>query len=189
VRLGLAGTHQTGNAAVAVRVLETLEGRLTLGVGPDAVIAGLRDVRWPARLEWLRHARTGARVLVDAAHNPAGARALAQYLDDAVGVPITLVTSVMRDKDLAGVLGPLLPRARRVIVTQADTPRASEPDALAEACARVGPPGLDLAVAPDPWAAVRAALGHPDPVVIAGSIFLIGPLRAALLERGGFEAA
>ena len=96
------------------------------------MIAGLRDVRWPARLEWLRHARTGARVLVDAAHNPAGARALAQYLDDAVGVPITLVTSVMRDKDLAGVLGPLLPRARRVIVTQADTPRASEPQALAD---------------------------------------------------------
>jgi dihydrofolate synthase/folylpolyglutamate synthase len=189
VRLGLAGTHQTANAAVAVRVLETLEGRLPLGVGSDAVIAGLRDVRWPARLEWLRHTKSGARVLVDAAHNPAGARALAQYLDDAVGSPITLVTSVMRDKDMAGVLGPLLPRARRVIVTQADTPRASEPQALAEACTRFGPPGLDVAVEPDPWAAVNAALGHAEPIAIAGSIFLIGPLRAALLERGGFEPA
>ena len=75
VRLGLAGSHQAGNAAVAVRVLETLEERRPFGVGLDAVIAGLRDVRWPARLEWLRHARTGARVLADAAHNPAGGRA------------------------------------------------------------------------------------------------------------------
>ena len=95
----------------------------------------------------------------------------------------------MRDKDIAGVLGPLLPRARRVIVTQADTPRASEPQALADACTRFGPPGLDVAVEPDPWAAVHAALGHPEPIAIAGSIFLIGPLRAALLERGGFEPA
>ena len=92
VRLGLAGMHQVANAAVAVRVLETLEGRVPLGVGAEAVASGLRDVRWPARLEWLRHPSTGARVLLDAAHNPAGARALARYLDDAGSAPVTLVT-------------------------------------------------------------------------------------------------
>ena len=83
VRLGLAGAHQAANAAVAVRTLETLAAVTPLHVDADAVVAGLRDVRWPARLEWLHHPGTGARVLVDAAHNPAGARALASYLEEA----------------------------------------------------------------------------------------------------------
>jgi dihydrofolate synthase/folylpolyglutamate synthase len=189
VRLGLAGAHQAANAAVAVRVLETLETRVPLGVDGAAVVAGLRDVRWPARLEWLRHPGSGARVLVDAAHNPAGARALASYLQDAAVGPMTLVTSIMKDKDVAGVLGPLLPLARRVIVTRADTPRASDPDALAAAAAPLGPPGLAVSVDADPWQAVTAALRAGGPVVVAGSIFLVGPLRDALLERGGFAPA
>jgi dihydrofolate synthase/folylpolyglutamate synthase len=128
-------------------------------------------------------------VLVDAAHNPAGARALASYLQDAAVGPITLVTSIMKDKDVAGVLGPLLPLARRVIVTRADTPRAAAPEALAAAAVQCAPPGLDVDVHADPWAAVSAALQDGGPVVVAGSIFLVGPLRAALLERGGFQPA
>jgi dihydrofolate synthase/folylpolyglutamate synthase len=187
VRVGLAGAHQAGNAAVAVCVLEALAARTRFAVDADAIVAGLRDVRWPARLEWLRDA-AGRRVLIDAAHNPAGAQALASYLDETGTGPITLVTSVMRDKDVSGVLSPLLRRASRVIVTRADTPRAADAAALA-ATVQALSPGLEVEAVDDPSRAVSAALAQPEPVVIAGSIFLVGPLRAALLAEGRLQPA
>lgn len=186
VRLGLAGRHQADNAAVALRTLEVLSATTPIHLAPAHVIAGLRDVRWPARLEWLRLPGEGARVLVDAAHNPAGARALASYLQDAAVGPVTLVTSIMRDKDVTGVLAPLLPLAARVVATRADTPRASDAGTLADAIAGLGASAV-TAIA-DPWAAVQDALHDRRPVVIAGSIFLVGPLRAALLARGAETA-
>jgi dihydrofolate synthase/folylpolyglutamate synthase len=126
-------------------------------------------------------------VLVDAAHNPAGARALASYLEEAAVGAVTLVTSIMRDKDVAGVLAPLLPLAARVVATRADTPRASDAAVLADAIAALG--GPPVTAVGDPWAAAQNALADRRPVVIAGSIFLVGPLREALLTRGGFETA
>lgn len=189
VRLGLAGRHQAGNAAVAVRALEVLADVSPLRSDAAAVVSGLRDVRWPARLEWLCRRADGARVLVDAAHNPAGARALASYLDEA-GIPaVTLVTSIMQDKDVAGVLAPLLPHAARVVATRAASPRATAAADLAAAIVRLGAPGLAVTAVDDPWTAVSDALEDARPVVIAGSIFLVGPLRDALLNRGGLEPA
>ncbi len=109
LRLGLAGAHQAGNALVAIRLLEALGAVTGRPVPRAAIESALAEVRWPARLEWLRHPATGARVLVDAAHNPAGARALGDYLAQTGARGLTLVTSVMADKNVAGVLGPLLP--------------------------------------------------------------------------------
>jgi dihydrofolate synthase/folylpolyglutamate synthase len=189
VRLGLAGRHQVDNALVAVRVLEVLDATTHIAVPVDAVVAGLRDVRWPARLEWLREPAGPARVLVDAAHNPAGARALASYLEAAGIPPLTLVTSIMQDKDVAGVLAPLLPHAARVVATRADSPRATAAAELAAAIVRLGAPGLAVTAVDDPWTAVCDALNDARPVLIAGSIFLVGPLRDALLTRGGLEPA
>ena len=74
IPLGLRGGHQVPNALVAVRLLESL-GRL-FPISADAIVSGLRDVRWPGRLH-LIEAESGRRVLLDAAHNPAGASALA----------------------------------------------------------------------------------------------------------------
>ncbi len=187
VRLALAGLHQAGNALVAIRLLEAFAAA-TGRQRPDAahIEAGLASVRWPARLEWLRHPDTGARVLIDAAHNPAGARALASYLSMARVPPVTLVTSVMADKDVAGVLGPLLPHVGRVVVTEATTRRAMPADALAAAVTRLAPPVRRSTSCPTPAVAVARRRGAP--VVLAGSIYLMGPLRAALVA-GGFEPA
>ena len=184
IRLGLAGRHQAANALVAVRILEEFARDTGWPLPIDAVIAGLRDVQWPARLEWLRHPATGARVLLDAAHNPAGARALAAYLVACRTPPLTLVTSVMADKDLAGVLGPMLPHAARVIATRADSARATSSAALASAVEHLAPAGLAVLEASGPEAAVTQALTFGAPVLIAGSIYLVGPLRASLLARG-----
>lgn len=182
VRLALAGEHQAGNALVAVRLVETFAERTGRAVARAAIETGLAEVHWPARLEWL--ARGDARVLVDAAHNPAGARGLASYLAMARVPPVTLVTSVMADKDVANVLAPLLPHAAAVIATEADTPRAARAEALAGEIRRLLPGGAQVAAMPDARAAVRDALAQARPVLLAGSIYLVGPLRAWLVDDG-----
>ena len=77
LRLALAGRHQVDNAVVAVRLLETAAER-GVRVNRDAIERGLAETRWPARLESLDTPR--GQILIDGAHNPAGARALASYL-------------------------------------------------------------------------------------------------------------
>jgi len=188
VRLALAGAHQAANAVVAIRLLETFAATSSRRLDPAHIEAGLALVQWPARLEWLRHTATGQRVLVDAAHNPAGARALASYLAMARVPSVTLVTSIMADKDVGGVLGPLLPYVARVLVTEAASPRAMTAAALALEVTRHVTPGTAVEAVRDPDAAVARARTFPEPVVLAGSIYLVGPLRAALVA-GGFEPA
>ncbi|MGH9175724.1 MAG: bifunctional folylpolyglutamate synthase/dihydrofolate synthase, partial [Vicinamibacterales bacterium] len=96
VTLGLNGAHQVANAVVAARTLEVCRDR---GIHTDSgdILTALSDVDWPARLEWLR---LGADryVLIDAAHNPAGAQALAEYLRCAQVAPLPVALAVMQDK-------------------------------------------------------------------------------------------
>lgn len=186
VRLALAGAHQAGNALVTIRLLETFAARTDGAVGRHAVEAGLSRVVWPARLEWLQRGPT--RVLIDAAHNPAGAAALASYLAMTATPPLVLVTSVMADKDVGGIVGPLLPYVRHVVATEAETPRASRAAALAAAVTRLSGGGLPVESDARPDDAVARALALGGPVLLAGSIYLVGPMRASLVA-GGFAPA
>ena len=180
VRLALRGQHQITNAAVALCLLEEL-GTLGVEVTGSAIADALAHVRWPARLE--RLSWHGADVLLDAAHNPAGARALASYLNEIgwSGTAIsTLVVGAMKDKDVTGILAPLLPLFARVICTTPDSPRALDASALAELAQAISPePGAIEAIA-DPRSAVASACRPGARVVVAGSIFLVGPLRGIL---------
>lgn len=180
LRLALRGRHQVANAVVALRVLEACEGA-GLTLGEASIVAGLRDARWPARLEWLRV--DTHRLLIDAAHNPAGARALAEYLQAAGEAPLPMVLGVMEDKDVAGMLRALLPVARSVVATQTEAARALPATALAAAIADIDP-RLPVHVEPQPDEAVRHALATSPAAVAAGSIYLIGPLRARLIASG-----
>jgi dihydrofolate synthase/folylpolyglutamate synthase len=180
VRLALAGRHQVANAATAVRVLEVVDAG-GLAVGADAVLTGLREARWPARLEWLRAA--SGELLIDAAHNPAGAEALASYVEDAGVAPLPFVLAVMRDKDLASIVRPLSRVASRLVVTQVPTTRSWTADALGTRLAELLP-GMPIDVEPDPRVAVERALAGTGMAVAAGSIFFVGPLRAALIGSG-----
>jgi dihydrofolate synthase/folylpolyglutamate synthase len=76
--LALRGRHQVANAVTAIRLLEELDARRMFVIPPDAIRAGVEQVEWPARLELIE--RGGRQVLIDGAHNPAGARALASYI-------------------------------------------------------------------------------------------------------------
>ena len=173
VSLALRGAHQAANAIVAVRLLETLDSR-GVAVPAAAVVAGLEQVSWPGRLE--RRTLSGGRELIlDAAHNPAGASALASYLTSAGGMKPVLVFAAMRDKDARGMLQALLPAVDRVIVTRATNSRSADPDALAAEVRAVSPStGVDVVASPVD--ALDAAWRISSRVVVAGSIFLLGDI-------------
>jgi dihydrofolate synthase / folylpolyglutamate synthase len=180
IRLALSGRHQTANAAVAMSLLEELA---TLGFerAADSISDGLTRAQWPARLE--RRTWRGVEVLLDAAHNPAGARALASYLSEAGGngpATSTLVFGAMTDKDLAGILSPLLPLFGRVICTTAASPRARTAAELADEARGLSRGARSIEAIDDPAMALRAACLPGFRVVVAGSIFLVGPLRGIL---------
>lgn len=181
VNLALAGAHQVDNAVVAVRTLELCAG-LGIGVRAADIVHGLAAASWPGRLEWLRLPSSGA-LLVDAAHNPAGARALASYLRDTGLAPVPIVLAVMEDKAVGAMLEALTPAASAFVATEVPTPRCLPAAALAEAI-RSQARGTPVEVMRDPDEAVARALALHPRAAAAGSIFLIGPLRARLIARG-----
>ena len=202
VRVGLRGRHQAANVAVADATLDALEAAGIARVGDEARRAGYAAVRWPGRLELLDVA--GREVLLDGAHNPAGAATLAEALDDlapflAPGRP-TVVLAIMADKDVDGVLGALagaaLLRDARVICTAPSGGRALPPEQLAArwtavaaqrgvaARAVIAGPRATVEAIADPRAALEAALGsgsRTGPVIVAGSLYLVGAARAILV--------
>ena len=117
--------------------------------------------------------------MLDAAHNPAGARALASYLEEIGWDEVTLVFAAMRDKDARGMLEAILPRCRTIVVTTPPTPRAMPAEELASSVRALdgAPEGLAIA---DPGDAIARAAVRGARVVVAGSLFLIGPLRGIL---------
>jgi dihydrofolate synthase/folylpolyglutamate synthase len=186
LRIGLLGGHQAGNAATALALLDALgedaARRGTPRTVPEASLrAGLAAVRWPGRLELVEAGPTLGRVLLDGAHNPAGARTLASALRelDLQGMP--LVFGAMRGKRVRAMLRALLPLHPRPVFAAVDDEHAHAPGELLRAWRRIGGEGGQ--VADDPRAAleVAAALRRGDePVVVAGSLYLVGAIRGML---------
>jgi dihydrofolate synthase/folylpolyglutamate synthase len=176
VPLGLRGDHQVPNALVAVRLLEQLERQLPLA--PAAIMAGIRDVRWPGRLQMVEMPG-GRRALLDAAHNPAGAWALASYLKREFPEPLPIVFAALRDKDVSLMLKSLLPVASRIVMTRPATPRAHTVTEL-EAIGRRLSPAAPIDLEPDPVRALEHAWSYCPVVCAAGSIFLVGQLLEAI---------
>ncbi len=169
--VGLRGDHQRVNAAIALRLLQIVDSR-AIPVPPDAVVKGLAEPDWPGRLD-VRRLPDGREALLDAAHNPAGASALASYLRGDAGPARPLVFAAMRDKDVEGMFAALLPAVGHLILTRASNARAAEPDQLAER-ARTIAPDLPMAIEPSIPDALAAAWRLSPRIVVAGSIFLLG---------------
>jgi len=171
VEAGLSGGFQRENAALCLAALERLRAE---GVRVDEEHArrGLREVRWPGRME-----RIGERHLVDGAHNPCGARALAASLPG--DGRFSVVFGLLGERDVGDVLAPLLPRAARVIFTRARSARAVEPGRLARRAAGRFP-DRPFEVAPDLAAALASAARYDEPVLITGSLYLVGEARELL---------
>jgi len=183
--LALRGDHQIGNAVVAARLLEAAAAG-GVPVTSAHIERGLSTAHWPARLEYLQ-LDLGHRVLLDSAHNAEGAGALAAHLRRWHPDRLPLVVGIMRDKDVQDILAPLLPLTSHVVATSAPTPRALPADELAlrvrSTAERLGLTHLTVDVDEDPMRAVDRALATANLVCVAGSIFLVGPLRERLLSR------
>jgi dihydrofolate synthase/folylpolyglutamate synthase len=176
----LPGAHQRANVAVAVRLLE--EARAAgLAVDLSKMAAGISRTRWPGRLQRLPGRPP---LLVDGAHNPAAARALADELRREG--PFVLVFAAMADKDIAAMGRILFPLAREVILTKVPGHRAAAPDAIAHA---VGAPARRARRAGTVGAALARARRLAGPrglVVAAGSLYLAGEvLRSVAAGRRG----
>lgn len=190
-RVGLRGRHQAANVAIADALLDVLAATGIARTDAAARRAGYRSAIWPGRLELLTVADRD--VLLDGAHNPAGAAALAVALDDLrpflTDGPITLVTASMADKDVSGVIQALT-HARAlsgatIVCTSLAVPRAMPAGELARHW-QVGVPGVRVVAEPDPVAALDRAVSGPvvagGPVVVAGSLYLVGAARGHLVD-------
>ena len=177
LRLGLRGRFQHDNAAVALTALALVREPFPCPV--EAVRTGLAAVRWPGRLAV---ARERPLVVLDGAHNPAGAATLARELPALVGDrPLVLVFAVMTDKDWRAMLAPLLPRVARAVVTRVGR-RAAPLEPLVAALGE----HIPVDAVDDPRAAVRAGLalaGDDGAVLVTGSLFLVGEAYAELGQR------
>jgi dihydrofolate synthase/folylpolyglutamate synthase len=175
VELSLLGAFQPGNALLAVAVARALE------VDEPAIRRGLATARWPGRFDIVHR---DPWVVLDGAHNPAGARALARSLRELFGdQPLTLVIGISEDKDAREMLAALVPLARRVILTRASNPRAADPRALASA---LPPTAASIDIAASASEALGIAMRGPTtPIIcVAGSLFLIGDALIALRGEG-----
>ena len=196
-RISLRGRHQADNAAVADAVLDALDAAGIATVPADARRRGYGTAAWPGRLELLRV--DGRDVLLDGAHNPAGATALATAIDDlrlflaggggAPPTPVVLVHGSMADKDVGGIVAALgaatALRGAIVIATQVPGERALDADEAA-AHWRAAGSGLTVESVPEVDGALDRALevaGHVGgPVVVAGSLYLVGEARRRWLD-------
>ena len=192
-RISLRGRHQAENAAVADAVLDALSAAGIAEVGVAARRRGYASATWPGRLELLRV--DGHDVLLDGAHNPAGAAALAAALGDLrpfldrPDAPLTLVHGSMGDKDVDGIIralagSPALAGAA-IVATQVEGERAMPAAELASRWTAVRGTSTDTApiVAPDVAAALdRAVADAQGPIVVAGSLYLVGEARRRWLD-------
>jgi dihydrofolate synthase/folylpolyglutamate synthase len=165
----LAGEHQVDNAVTAALALRAL------GVSP----AGIAEARWPGRIEYVS---PNPDIILDGAHNPAGARSLARYLERFyAGRRIWLVYGAMRDKAIDEVAGVLVPLAAELVLTAPDTSRALRPKALQEFAGRGQiEPTVEAAIA-----YARANAAPEDVIVITGSLFVVGEARRMFLSTTG----
>lgn len=171
--LGLFGKHQCLNAACAIAALEVL-GEKGYNISEFAVRNGLRNVCWPGRLEVLSEKPL---VVLDCAHNPAGAEVLKEELRIARKSKIILVFGIMADKDINGILSILAPVAHTVIFARPQIARAASLDVL---CNKVKPYAARVKLIERVEDACKTALSMAaadDMICVTGSVFTVGEAR------------
>lgn len=181
--LPLYGAHQGANAALAIAAVESLIGGGAQPLSLEIVGDGLGQVTSPGRLQLLGTAPT---VLVDAAHNPHGARALVAALDEAFDIDEWgAVVGILEGKDAVGIVSTLAPAVARVFATAPDSDRATDPDTIADVAEAADLPVTVHPTLEDAADAARAWAAESDrrAVIIAGSVVLAGEaIRLSELE-------
>ena len=171
LQIGLTGSHQQLNAAVARDALAVAK----LGISSDALKTGLKSVFWPGRFQDL-----GDRLTIDGAHNLAASQRLVETWRECYpGVSPTIVFGGLRDKDLDQMLSALAPIAARFFLVPVKNPRAEHPANI-----RV-PSGISGVVFPEVQEAVEAAKKLAEPILVTGSLFLVGEVLSWIQPQLG----
>lgn len=180
--LALGGVYQRRNAALAVMAASLLS-EANPSITGEKIAAALKSVAWPGRFE--RFVLKGMHVVVDGAHNPAGAAALKESLDAAFPDDARVfLLGILEDKDYRAMLKTLLRAGDRVVITPPPSARAGDPENLARVAREIA---AEVEVVPEAGAALDRALALTDGgrvLCAAGSLYLIGGLRRLLVERG-----
>lgn len=171
----LLGRHQAGNAAVAIAVAEILE-REYFDISEMEICLGLETAVHPGRLELIYG------VLLDGAHNRAGARALREFLDESIDRPIVMIFGAMQDKDIPSIADILFEKAYTLVLTTAANPRAFTTDEIAELLPeRISSGKVILTrTAAEALASARKIAGDEKLIVVTGSLYLVGEVRSII---------
>jgi len=176
---GLSGRYQGGNAALALAAAELLR-QAGFPLEPQAMTAGVARASWPGRMELFPGP---PRVLLDGAHNPAGAAALAEALAEIPRGRLLLVAGVMGDKELSGILAPLLPQVDQVFAVAPAIERALPAAQLASFCRDAGVGAKEAGSVAEGIALARSASTADDLILVCGSLFTVGEARSILQSR------
>ena len=174
----LPGRHQLENAGCAVAMMEAASER-GLRVSEEAIRRGLRGVAWEGRLEAVEH---DPLVVLDGAHNPAAASAVADYLKGfrANGGRVVLVAGFMRDKDYRGFLSAVVPYVDEIVLTSVQMSRAAAPEELYEGLEGWPGPVHTTARSGDALTCARRIASAGDMICVTGSLMLVGEIKALL---------
>ena len=180
----LVGRHQLRNVALAIAAAEELSKKGLAGITPESIERGIRDTRWPGRFQVLPAGDDWPEIVLDVAHNPAGAWALRSALSDRYDDrPLIFVFGAMRDKAISEMTEILFPLALRVIATRPDNPRAASPEEIQQAGSRTG---AEIEAVSEVRAALeraRASAQAGTVLVVTGSIYLVGEVIGLLGTR------
>ena len=189
VETPLVGRHQLRNVALAIAAAEELNHQGFSGITPRSIQEGIRDTNWPGRFQVFAPRPGWPEIVIDVAHNPAGAWALrsalsAQYEDR----PLVFIFGAMRDKAISEMTEILFPLADRVIATSPRNPRAASPAEIQRAAVRSG---VKVEAVEDVQGAVQRARELAiagEVIVITGSIYLVGEVMRSLGTEVGNSA-
>jgi dihydrofolate synthase/folylpolyglutamate synthase len=171
--------------ALAIAAAEELSRKGLAGITPESIERGIRETRWPGRFQVLPAGGGWPEIVLDVAHNPAGAWALRSALSERYDdCPLIFVFGAMRDKAISEMTEILFPLALRVIATRPDNPRAASPEEIRQAGSRTG---AEIEAVSEVGAALQRARASAEAgavLVVTGSIYLVGEVISLLKAAG-----
>jgi dihydrofolate synthase/folylpolyglutamate synthase len=181
VETPLTGRHQLRNVALAVAAAVELSRQGFSGITPASIELGIRETRWPGRMQLLAAHSGWPEVVLDVAHNPAGAWALRSALSERYeDHRLIFVFGAMRDKAISEMAEILFPVAERVIATRPENPRSASPEEIQEAGRRTGAEIEGVGEVSAALEQARAVAAGDGVIVVTGSIYLVGEAMLAL---------
>ena len=181
VETPLVGRHQLRNVALAIAAAAELNQQGFSGITAKSIESGIRETRWPGRFQVVAARPGWPEMLIDVAHNPAGAWALRSALSERYeDRPLIFVFGAMRDKAISEMAEILFPLADRVIATRPENPRAASPEEIQQAAVRTG---VEIEAVGDVQRAVeraRVLASAGTVVVVTGSIYLVGEVMRSI---------